>query len=163
MEVITAIIAAISSGSPLVIITGFILLVFLIALPTLYKFWSTESTQLTLYSQLSERVQQQADELIKQRVEIDRVFNQRNELYEEVIKLKTKVAHLESVEVSNEKLRDTLDVLKKKLDEKDRLIAEKDAKNTVLIDEVMLLRDRVHVLELRLKDRGEYEQVNGIV
>ena len=157
MEVITAIIAAISSGSPLVIITGFILLVFLIALPTLYKFWSTESTQLTLYSQLSERVQQQADELIKQRVEIDRVFNQRNELYEEVIKLKTKVAHLESVEVSNEKLRDTLDILKKKLDEKDRLIAEKDAKNTVLIDEVMLLRDRVHVLELRLKDRGEYE------
>jgi len=157
MEVITAIIAAISSGSPLVIITGFILLVFLIALPTLYKFWSTESTQLTLYSQLSERVQQQADELTKQRVEIDRVFNQRNELYEEVIKLKTKVAHLESVEVSNEKLRDTLDVLKKKLDEKDRLIAEKDAKNTVLIDEVMLLRDRVHVLELRLKDRGEYE------
>lgn len=157
MEVITAIIAAISSGSPLVIITGFILLVFLIALPTLYKFWSTESTQLTLYSQLSERVQQQADELIKQRVEIDRVFNQRNELYEEVIKLKTKVAHLESVEISNEKLRDTLEVLKKKLDEKDRLIAEKDAKNTVLIDEVMLLRDRVHVLELRLKDRGEYE------
>ena len=157
MEVITAIIAAISSGSPLVIITGFILLVFLIALPTLYKFWSTESTQLTLYSQLSERVQQQADELTKQRVEIDRVFNQRNELYEEVIKLKTKVAHLESVEISNEKLRDTLEVLKRKLDEKDKLIAEKDAKNTVLIDEVMLLRDRVHVLELRLKNRGEYE------
>lgn len=157
MEVITAIIAAISSGSPLVIITGFILLVFLIALPTLYKFWSTESTQLTLYSQLSERVQQQADELTKQRVEIDRVFNQRNELYEEVIKLKTKVAHLESVEISNEKLRDILEVLKRKLDEKDKLIAEKDAKNTVLIDEVMLLRDRVHVLELRLKDRGEYE------
>lgn len=157
MEVITAIIAAISSGSPLVIITGFILLVFLIALPTLYKFWSTESTQLTLYSQLSERVQQQADELTKQRVEIDRVFNQRNELYEEVIKLKTKVAHLESVEISNEKLRDTLEALKRKLDEKDKLIAEKDAKNTVLIDEVMLLRDRVHVLELRLKDRGEYE------
>lgn len=157
MEVITAIIAAISSGSPLVIITGFILLVFLIALPTLYKFWSTESTQLTLYSQLSERVQQQADELTKQRVEIDRVFNQRNELYEEVIKLKTKVAHLESVEISNEKLRDTLEVLKRKLDEKDKLIAEKDAKNTVLIDEVMLLRERVHVLELRLKDRGEYE------
>ena len=157
MEVITAIIAAISSGSPLVIITGFILLVFLIALPTLYKFWSTESTQLTLYSQLSERVQQQADELTKQRVEIDRVFNQRNELYEEVIKLKTKVAHLESVEISNEKLRDTLEVLKRKLDEKDKLIAEKDAKNTVVIDEVMLLRDRVHVLELRLKDRGEYE------
>ena len=157
MEVITPIIAAVSSGSPLVIITGFILLVFLIALPTLYKFWSTESTQLTLYSQLSERVQQQADELTKQRVEIDRVFNQRNELYEEVIKLKTKVAHLESVEISNEKLRDTLEVLKRKLDEKDKLIAEKDAKNTVLIDEVMLLRDRVHVLELRLKDRGEYE------
>lgn len=157
MEVITAIIAAISSGSPLVIITGFILLVFLIALPTLYKFWSTESTQLTLYSQLSERVQQQADELTKQRVEIDRVFNQRNELYEEVIKLKTKVAHLESVEISNEKLRDTLEALKRKLDEKDKMIAEKDAKNTVLIDEVMLLRDRVHVLELRLKDRGEYE------
>lgn len=157
MEVITAIIAAISSGSPLVIITGFILLVFLIALPTLYKFWSTESTQLTLYSQLSERVQQQAGELTKQRVEIDRVFNQRNELYEEVIKLKTKVAHLESVEISNEKLRDILEVLKRKLDEKDKLIAEKDAKNTVLIDEVMLLRDRVHVLELRLKDRGEYE------
>jgi len=157
MEVITAIITAVSSGSPLVIITGFILLVFLIALPTLYKFWSTESTQLTLYSQLSERVQQQSDELTKQRVEIDRVFNQRNELYEEVIKLKTKVAHLESVEISNEKLRDTLEVLKRKLDEKDKLIAEKDAKNTVLIDEVMLLRDRVHVLELRLKDRGEYE------
>lgn len=157
MEVITAIIAAISSGSPLVIITGFILLVFLITLPTLYKFWSTESTQLTLYSQLTERVQQQADELTKQRVEIDRVFNQRNELYEEVIKLKTKVAHLESVEISNEKLRDTLEVLKRKLDEKDKLIAEKDAKNTVLIDEVMLLRDRVHVLELRLKDRGGYE------
>ena len=157
MEVITAIITAVSSGSPLVIITGFILLVFLIALPTLYKFWSTESTQLTLYSQLSERVQQQADELTKQRVEIDRVFNQRNELYEEVIKLKTKVAHLESVEISNEKLRDTLEVLKRKLDEKDKLIAEKDAKNTILIDEVMLLRDRVHVLELRLKNRGEYE------
>lgn len=148
---IATILSAILSGSPLAVLVGIILVVFILILPTLYKFYNTETTQAKLYNQLSERVQAQSEELNKQRLEIDRVFSQRNELYDEVIKLKAKVAHLESVETSNSELRETIELLKRKLNEKDRIIEEKGIKNTELIAEIMSLKDRIHNLELQLK------------
>ena len=148
---IATILSAILSGSPLAVLVGIILVVFILILPTLYKFYNTETTQATLYNQLSERVQAQSEELSKQRLEIDRVFSQRNELYDEVIKLKAKVAHLESVETSNSELRETIELLKRKLDEKDRIIEDKGIKNIELTAEIMQLKDRIHTLELRLK------------
>lgn len=148
---IATILSAILSGSPLAVLVGIISVVFILILPTLYKFYNTETTQATLYNQLSERVQAQSEELNKQRLEIDRVFSQRNELYDEVIKLKAKVAHLESVETSNSELRETIELLKRKLSEKDKIIEEKGLKNTELLSEIMQLKDRIHTLELRLK------------
>lgn len=148
---IATILSAILSGSPLAVLVGIILVVFILILPTLYKFYNTETTQAKLYNQLSERVQAQSEELNKQRLEIDRVFSQRNELYDEVIKLKAKVAHLESVETSNSELRETIELLKRKLNEKDKIIEEKGLKNTELLSEIMQLKDRIHTLELRLK------------
>ena len=148
---IATVLSAILSGSPLAVLVGIIIVVFILILPTLYKFYNTETTQALLYSQLSERVQLQSEELSKQRLEIDRVFYQRNELYDEVIKLKAKVAHLESVETSNSELRETIELLKRKLNEKDKIIEEKGTKNTELTTEIMQLKDRIHTLELRLK------------
>jgi len=148
---IASVLAAISSGSPISVLIGIIIVVFVLILPALYKFYNTETTEALLYNQLSERVQLQSEELSKQRLEIDRVFSQRNELYDEVIKLKSKVAHLESVETSNSELRETIELLKRKLNEKDRIIEEKGIKNTELIAEIMSLKDRIHNLELQLK------------
>jgi len=148
---IASVLAAISSGSPISVLIGIIVVVFVLILPALYKFYNTETTQALLYNQLSERVQLQSEELSKQRLEIDRVFSQRNELYDEVIKLKAKVAHLESVETSNSELRETIELLKRKLNEKDRIIEEKGIKNTELVAEIMSLKDRIHNLELQLK------------
>ena len=91
-----------------------------------------------LYQQLSEIVQ-------KQRVELDAIYIQRTNLQEQLFELRHKVETLESCEK-------TVDILKQKLDEKDKIIAERDARIAALLEELLKMKDRVHNLELRLKD-----------
>lgn len=80
----------------------------------------------------------------KQRQELDTMYIQRNVLQEQVFELRSKVEHLESCE-------GTIEILKKKLDLKDQIIAERDIRITKLLEDLMQMKDRVHNLELRLR------------
>lgn len=136
----TAAITAISttSGGGLLAV---ILILLLSIIPLVIKFWNWSkeaSAQGMLYQQLSEIVQ-------KQRVELDAIYIQRTNLQEQLFELRHKVETLESCEK-------TVDILKQKLDEKDKIIAERDARIATLLEELLKMKDRVHNLELRLKD-----------
>ena len=118
-----------------------ILVILLSIVPLIIKFWNWSkeaSAQGMLYQQLSEIVQ-------KQRVELDAIYIQRTNLQEQLFELRHKVETLESCEK-------TVDILKQKLDEKDKIIAERDARIAALLEELLKMKDRVHNLELRLKD-----------
>lgn len=134
----TAAITAISttSGGGLLAV---ILILLLSIIPLVIKFWNWSkeaSAQGMLYQQLSEIVQ-------KQRVELDAIYIQRTNLQEQLFELRHKVETLESCEK-------TVDILKQKLDEKDKIIAERDARIATLLEELLKMKDRVHSLELRL-------------
>lgn len=140
-----AAITAVSSTSTGGVI-GVILLVLLALIPVVVKFWNWSketSAQGLLYQQLSEMVQ-------KQRTELDTMYIQRNVLQEQMFELRAKVEKLEGCE-------STVEVLKKKLDEKDQIIAERDTRITKLLEDLMQMKDRVHSLELRLaKDEAQF-------
>ena len=147
------VISAVSSGSITGIVGGVIVLV-LLMMPLIFKFWNTTkeaSTQINLYTQLSEQVRLQSEEIKQQRLEIERVMLSREDLVEKYNELKGKVQHLESVEVNNENLRGTIEDLKERLDEKDFIIRERDGRIANLIRELLTMKDRVHNLELRLR------------
>ena len=147
------VISAVSSGSITGIVGGVIVLV-LLMMPLIFKFWNTTkeaSTQINLYTQLSEQVRLQSEEIKQQRLEIERVVLSREDLVEKYNELKGKVQHLESVEVNNENLRGTIEDLKERLDEKDFIIRERDGRIANLIRELLTMKDRVHNLELRLR------------
>lgn len=154
METIApVVISTVASGSVTGIIGGVIVLV-LIMTPLIFKFWNSSkeaSTQINLYTQLSEQVRLQSEEIKQQRLEIERVIMSRSDLLEKLNELKGKVHHLESVESNNEKLRETIEVLKDRLDEKDIIIRDRDNRIANLIREILIMKDRVHNLELRLK------------
>lgn len=132
-------IAALAAGSG----TGFggiFLIIVLIIIPFIVKFWNWSketSAQGLLYQQLSEMVQ-------KQRQELDTMYIKRDVLQEQVFELRTKVEHLESAE-------GMIEILKRKLDQKDHIIAERDTRITKLLEELMQMKDRVHNLEIRLR------------
>lgn len=140
-----AAVAAVSSTSTGGVL-GVILLVLLALVPVVVKFWNWSketSAQGLLYQQLSEMVQ-------KQRTELDTMYVQRNILQEQMFELRAKVEKLEGCE-------STVEVLKKKLDEKDQIIAERDTRITKLLEDLMQMKDRVHSLELRLaKDEAHF-------
>jgi len=120
---------------------GIIIILVLIVLPFIVKFWNwtkETSAQGTLYAQLSEMVQ-------NQRRELDNLYSQRKADQEEIFRLRLKVEHLEEE-------NSTVEILKKKLDEKDAIIAERDARITSLLQEIMHMKERVHNLEIRLKE-----------
>ena len=147
------VISAVSSGSITGIVGGVIVLV-LLMMPLIFKFWNTTkeaSTQINLYTQLSEQVRLQSEEIKQQRLEIERVMLSREDLVEKYNELKGKVQHLESVEVNNENLRGTIEDLKERLDEKDFIIRDRDSRIANLIRELLTMKDRVHNLELRLR------------
>lgn len=145
----TAAITAISttSGGGLLAV---ILILLLSIIPLVIKFWNWSkeaSAQGMLYQQLSEIVQ-------KQRVELDAIYIQRTNLQEQLFELRHKVENLESCEK-------TVDILKQKLDEKDKIIAERDARIANLLEELLRMKDRVHQLELRLaKDEVQFLKQN---
>lgn len=127
-----------------------ILVILLSVAPLIIKFWNWSkeaSAQGMLYQQLSEIVQ-------KQRTELDTIYIQRTNLQEQLFELRHKVENLESCEK-------TVDILKQKLDEKDRIIAERDARIANLLEELLRMKDRVHQLELRLaKDEVQFLKQN---
>lgn len=122
---------------------GILAVVFLIVLatiPIVIKFWNWSketSAQGILYQQLSEMVQ-------RQRAELDEMYSQRVEQQEQIFELRSKVDKLEGCE-------SVVEILKQKLDQKDQVIAERDAKIASLLEELLKMKDRVHNLELRLR------------
>lgn len=141
----TAITASGSGG-----IGTLLVLIFLAMIPLVVKFWNWSketSAQGILYQQLSEMVQ-------KQRTELDAMYTQRTTMQEQVFELKSKVEKLEGYE-------STAEILKQKLDQKDQIIAERDAKISSLIGEMLSMKDRIHELELRLaKDEVHFLSEN---
>ena len=127
-------------------LVGGVVVVILIAIPLIIKMlsWARETNANgTLYAQLSEQVSQLKEEL-------DKVYAAKHQQTEELFKLRARIEHLEQTE-------SLVDALKKKLDEKDLIIAERDARISVLTNEVLQMKDRVHHLELRLaQDEREF-------
>lgn len=120
---------------------GSILMILIVViLPFVVKFWNWSketSAQGVLYSQLSELVQ-------KQREELDTMYVSRTNMQEQLFELRHKVEAMTGYEQA-------VEVLKKKLDQKDLIIAERDTRITHLLEELLQMKDRVHSLELRLK------------
>lgn len=136
-EVLAA--TTVATGNPGSIVAAAIV-VLLLLFPLLFKLWNWSKevgTQGALYTQLSEQVKEQ-------KKEIDKMYSERVSLQNQVFELRRKVDQLESYEKS-------VDVLKKKLDEKDRIIAERDARIAQLMQELLQMKDRVHNLEMRLR------------
>lgn len=131
-----------NSGS----LVGGAILVLIVAIPLFIKMlsWSRETNANgALYAQLSEQVG-------KLKQELDNVYAAKHQQTEELFKLRARVEHLEQTE-------SLVDALKKKLDEKDLIIAERDARISVLTNEVLQMKDRVHHLEMRMtKDEREF-------
>lgn len=154
METVAPIVVStVASGSITGIIGGVIVLV-LVMTPLIFKFWNSTkeaTTQINLYTQLSEQVRLQSEEIKQQRLEIERVMQGRIELQDKLNELKIQVSQLESVEANNDKLRETIEVLKDRLDEKDFIIRDRDSRIANLIRELLTMKDRVHNLELRLR------------
>ncbi len=151
--VVPIVVSTVASGSITGIIGGVIVLV-LIMTPLIFKFWNSTkeaTTQINLYTQLSEQVRLQSEEIKQQRLEIERVMQGRIELQDKLNELKIQVSQLESVEANNDKLRETIEVLKDRLDEKDFIIRDRDSRIATLIRELLTMKDRVHNLELRLR------------
>lgn len=120
--------------------SALIMLVVFVILPAMWKIWNWSketSAQGVLYSQLSEMVQKQRDEL-------DELYKQRREDQEQIFQLRLKIDHLEEAEK-------TVEILKNKLNEKDKIIDEKDNKISSLLQDLLQMKDRLHNLELRLK------------
>ena len=140
-----AAIAAVSTTSTGGVLTA-IVIIALALIPVVVKFWNWSketSAQGILYQQLSEMVQ-------KQRVELDTMYVQRTVLQEQMFELRAKVEKLEGCE-------STVEVLKQKLDQKDQIIAERDSRIAILLEELLKMKDRVHQLELRLaKDEAQF-------
>lgn len=140
MDPTTAAVITTVSGTSSGGILAILVVLLLVIIPFIVKFWNWSketSAQGILYQQLSEMVQ-------KQRQELDTMYIQRNVLQEQVFELRSKVEHLESCE-------GTIEILKKKLDLKDQIIAERDIRITKLLEDLMQMKDRVHNLELRLR------------
>lgn len=140
MDPTTATIISTAAGTTSGGLLSLLLIFLLVVIPFIVKFWNWSketSAQGLLYQQLSEMVQ-------KQRQELDTMYIQRNVLQEQVFELRSKVEHLESCE-------GTINILKKKLDQKDEIIAERDMRITKLLEDLMQMKDRVHILEMKLQ------------
>jgi len=138
MEPTTA--AVIASTTPLGGLGSILVIIILVIIPFIVKFWNWSketSAQGMLYSQLSELVQ-------KQRVELDAMYIARNAQQEQIFELRHKVEQLEGYE-------STVMALKIKLDQKDQIIAERDIRIANLLEELLKMKDRVHNLEIRLQ------------
>lgn len=146
--------SGIMAGNPGAILGGVVVII-LLMIPLINQFLNSrreQNTQISLYTQLSEQLRAQAEEIRIQKTEVEKVLIQRNELQERIIDLKSRVEHLESVEDNNEELRITISTLKSKLDEKDYLIRVRDERLNEYREEISVMKERIHQLELRVKE-----------
>lgn len=90
----------------------------------------------SLFDQLRKQVIANQEAIEKLNSEKDRWFEKSHQLEKEVDRLK----HFEQM----------VQVMKRKLDEKDEIIATQNAENKSLMHEILQLKDRIHELELRL-------------
>lgn len=121
-------------------ISGLLIILILVVIPFIVKFWNWSketSAQGLLYSQLSELV-------TTQRKELDEMYSERLKMQEQIFELKNKVDKLEEADK-------TVDVLKRKLNEKDLIISARDTRISSLLEELLGMKDRIHDLELKLK------------
>lgn len=102
----------------------------------LRKMGKIDGAEGNLYDKLSRQVQEQKEDL-------DRVYKERNDFSAMVADLKARVGTVDD-------FRASIEMMRKKLDEKDICIAERDESNRLLMLEILQLKDRIHVLELRL-------------
>lgn len=121
-------------------IPGLLIILILVVIPFIVKFWNWSketSAQGLLYSQLSELV-------TNQRKELDEMYSERLKMQEQIFELKSKVDRLEEADK-------IVDVLKRKLNEKDLIISARDTRISNLLEELLGMKDRIHDLELKLK------------
>lgn len=140
MEPNTALLATVATDTSIGGLGSVLIILTMVVIPFIVKFWNWSketSAQGVLYSQLSELVQ-------KQRGELDSLYSHRTIMQEQLFELRHKVEAMDGYEQA-------VEVLKKKLDQKDLIIAERDSRITHLLEELLQMKDRVHSLELRLK------------
>lgn len=90
----------------------------------------------SLYEQLRTQVEANQHSIEKLNAEKDKWFEKAHQLEKEVEKLK----HFEQM----------VEIMKKKLDEKDAIISTQNEENRRLMYEIIQLKDRIHELEIRL-------------
>ena len=93
----------------------------------------------SLYDQLRKQVEANQIAIEKLNLEKEKWFDKAHELEMEVKRLQ----HFEQM----------VEIMKRKLDEKDEIIAAQNAENKRLMHEILQLKDRIHELELRLKKK----------
>ena len=107
-----------------------------------------DDASVTLYNQLQEQIRRLSDD-------VTLLVSEKNKWFEEATSLRIRAAEQERriealVESENINRR-----LRERLDEKDRVIASRDAENRQLMLEMLSLKDRLHSLELRLAQDEE--------
>lgn len=99
--------------------------------------------------------QQLSNQLTEQKRALDEVYMRYNDLVKENAVLTVRVSKLEECETMIERM-------KVKLDEKDRIIAERDSEVRGLMKEIIDLKDRIHQLEMRVaQDEQHWREQEG--
>lgn len=89
-----------------------------------------------MYTQLQQQIAQNAED-------IRALVREKNEWFQKAMELTARVAKVEEYER-------TIQSMKARLEEKDLLLAERDAERVALMREIIALKDRLHELELRV-------------
>jgi chromosome segregation ATPase len=109
-----------------------------------------------LYEQLQQQLSDAREQIADLNTKIGNVYDERNGLKEEMVVMRQRIQKLEDCE-------GLVEVLKQKLVEKDKIIADAIFENRRLMQEILQLKDRIHHLELRLAqdearfDRGDHQ------
>lgn len=133
-------------------VLGVILIIIAISKPIMafvkeYRSNAVDSAKTTTETLLYEQLQRQLTTLSS---EVERFRAERNVWYEKANELESEVRRLQSFEKSVESMR-------LRLDEKDKLIKERDDEIRKLMHEVIDTKEKVHKLELRLqKDEAQF-------
>lgn len=111
-----------------------------------YKKNGAENSKSDAESELFERLQQQ---LITLSGEVEKLKIERNVWFEKAFHLEAEVTRLSNFEKMFESM-------KGRLDEKDRTISERDDEIRTLMRSVLEMKDRIHLLEMRLSRDEQY-------
>lgn len=102
-----------------------------------------DKAEVTLYEHLQEQLKQNSLDIKDFIAEKNRWFMEASELSARVKEQERRIAELVSVEDMNKQMRI-------RLEEKDTIISNRDSENRRLTNEIFALKERLHLLELRL-------------